>query len=205
MLPWTVSQLSIVWSNRSEKLKARLYSTFTAQDEAATKKALPVTAEDYENLCWYCAYLHHLSPFSKANSPAEYAITLDMDLKRGNVNHLLDLKVARRDITTIQKRHFKGDKFVIKGDNFLQWTFRTQFVRNANWKAGLFRHKTKWTVYNSPLELPISDIALIDYPDRDNKATLYILPISPRSVLIGRMEHGTPPPLLYTTDNNHLW
>jgi hypothetical protein len=180
------------------KIESQLQSTFTALDEAATKKALAVTTDIYENLCWYCAYLYHLSPFSKANSPAEYTITLDMDLERGNVNHLLDLKVTRRDITTIQKRHFKGDKFVIKGDNFLQWAFRTQFVRNAKWKAGLFRHNTKWTVYNSPLELPISDIALIDYPDRDNNTTLYILPISPRSVLIGRMEHGTPPPF-YTT------
>jgi hypothetical protein len=181
------------------KIENHLQFIFPALDEAANRNKLVVSREIYDNLCLYCAYLYHLSPFSKANSPAEYAIALNLDLEHRNVNHLLDLKVARRDITTIQKRHFKGDKLVISGDNFLQWTFRTQFVRNAIWKAALFRDNTKWTVYNSPLELPISDIALIDYPDRENKATLYILPISPHSVLIGRLEHGTPPPF-YTTD-----
>lgn len=59
----------------------------------------------------------------------------------------------------------------------------------------MFRHHTKWTVYNSPLELPISDIALVDMPVDD--ATLYILPISPNRVLIGRIKHGTPD---YMTD-----
>jgi hypothetical protein len=174
-------------------IENQLQQIYPVLDAAAKQEKLLVDMDIHKNLCLYCAYLYHLSPFSKANSPALYAMSLDLDLQHGNVQHLQELQMAERDISNMQKLHSQGWKFIVTGDNYLQWTFRVQFVRNANYKAKLFFENTKWTVYNSPIELPISDIALIDYPEA-NKATLFILPIAPQLVLIGRLEHGTPPP-----------
>lgn len=180
-------------------IENQLQFIYPVLDEAAKRDNLPIDANIYKHLCLYCAYLYHLSPFSKANSPAMYAVALDMDLQHGNVKHLQELKMAEHDISTMQQLHSQGWKFIVTGDNFLQWTFRVQFIRNTIYKAKLFLENTKWTVYNSPIELPISDIALIDYPE-PNKATLFILPIAPQLVLIGRLELGTPPPF-HTTDS----
>ena len=174
-------------------IENQLQFIYPVLDEAAKHDTLPVDAEIFKTLCMYCAYLYHLSPFSKANSPASYVISLDMDLLHGNVKHLQELKMAEQDISTMQKLHSQGWKFIVIGDNFLQWTFRVQFIRNAFYKAKLFLENTKWTIYNSPIELPISDIALVDYQE-SNKARLFILPIAPQLVLVGRLEYGTPPP-----------
>jgi hypothetical protein len=174
-------------------IENQLQYIYPALDEAAKRDKLPIDKEIYRNLCLYCAYLYHLSPFSKANSPALYVMSLDLDLQHGNVKHLQELKMTEPDISTMQRLHSQGWKFIVAADNYLLWTFRVQFIRNAIYKAKLFFENTKWTVYNSPIELPISDIALIDYPE-PNKATLFILPITPHLVLIGRLEHGTPPP-----------
>lgn len=180
------------------KIENQLKFVFPALDESAQRKSTTVSKEIYDNLCLYCSYLWHLSPFAKAKAPANYVIELDMDLKRGNVRKLRELGILENDITTIQRLHAEGKKFIFNEGNYLQWAFRVQFIHNAINKAAFFRNIAKWTVYNSPIELPISDIALVDYPE-SNKATLFILPTSPHLVLIGRIEHGTPPPF-YTND-----
>ena len=73
----------------------------------------------------------------------------------------------------------------------MQLVFRDQFVRKCKEQAARFRFETKWTVYHSPVELAISDIALIEYPG-GKEVTLYILPTSPNQVLIGQWSRGSP-------------
>lgn len=182
------------------KLENQLQFILPALDEAAEKKTVTLTEDLYKDFCFYCAYLWYLSPFAKAKAPANFVIGLDLALKNGNLNYLRELQIAEDEIQKMQKQHSEGYQFILKGQNYLQYAFRGEFIRHCKDKAAIFRYKTKWTVYNSPIdiELPISDIALVDYPE-SKKATLFILPISPHRVLIGRLELGSPPPF-HTTD-----
>jgi len=181
------------------KLESRLKCILPVLDRAAKNGAAKFNERLYRDFCFYCSYLWHLSPYAKAKATPEYVHQLDIDLKHGNVKHLQDLQVSEANIVMMQKLHADGYKFIIQGQNYMQWVFRTQFVRNTNKQAGIFRHFVQWKVYNSPIELPISDIALVDYPERGNAATLFILPLSPHLVLVGKLEYGTPMPY-YSTD-----
>ena len=186
--------LEISFSNLENKLQFIL----PALDEAAEKKTVTISEDLYKDFCFYCAYLWYLSPFAKAKAPANFVIELDLALKHGNLNYLRELQIAEDEIHKMQEQYSAGYQFILKGENYLQYAFRGEFIRHCKDQAAIFRYKTKWTVYNSPIELPISDIALIDYPE-SKKAQLFILPISPNRVLIGRLELGSPAPY-HTTD-----
>lgn len=181
------------------KLESKLQFIFPLLDEAAKNGSAKFDEELYKDFCFYCSYLWHLSPYAKAKASPEYVHQLDIDLKHGNVKHLQELQVSEEDIVKMKALHADGYKFIIQGKNYMQWVFRTQFVRNTNKQAGVFRHFVQWKVYNSPIELPISDIALVDYPERGGSATFFILPLSPLLVLVGKLEYGTPMPY-YSTD-----
>jgi len=162
-------------------------------DDATTRTATPVDEGIFNNLCFYCAYLWYLSPFAKAKAPANFVMQVDLCLKHGNTNFLRAINLSDERIKTMQQQYADGYRFILQGENYLQYAFRGEFVRNCRDKAAMFRYLTKWTVYNSPIELPIADIALVDYPESKN-VTLFMLPISPQRVLIGRLVGGTPPP-----------
>ncbi|MDB6122004.1 MAG: hypothetical protein JWQ71_997 [Pedosphaera sp.] len=172
------------------KVENKLWRLYPVLDAAAETEVTPVSEDNYNTLCEYCAYLWHLSPFAKAKAPADYVMQLNEDLKRGHVKNLQALGMTERDIATMQKLHAEGWKFILSGDNHLQFVFRIQTMRNVLFTALKFRRHVKWTVWNSPIGLPISDIALIDFPEKIDNAGLYILPISPHRVLIGKFEYG---------------
>jgi hypothetical protein len=180
-------------------LENKLQFILPALDNAATCRSTTIQEELYKDFCFYCAYLFHLSPFAKAKAPADFVMQLDMDLRHHNLTLLRELQFTDNAIAMMLTKHSEGYKFIIKGENYLQLVFRLQFVKNCRYRAMHFRNYTKWTVYNSPVELPISDIALIDIPE-SKAAQLFILPICPHRVLIGRSECGSPPPF-YTTDS----
>jgi hypothetical protein len=72
----------------------------------------------------------------------------------------------------------------------LQLIYRIQFQRCYAGDFSLFRHNAKWTICNSPIELPLADVALIDLPVHAHNATCYVLPIAPRLLLKGWIEWG---------------
>ena len=179
-------------------LENQLQFILPALDGGAERAETKFPEDVYHNLCFYCAYLWYLSPFAKAKAPANFVTELDLNLRDSNLDYLRQRGMPEDNIRTMKAQHKKGYRFVLEGENYLQFVFRDQFVSHCRDQAALFRYKTKWTVYNSPIELPISDVALVDFPESAT-VTLYILPISPNRVLIGRLLQGSPPPY-HSTD-----
>ena len=179
-------------------LESKLIELLPALDDAAERNSISFPEDQYNTLCFYCAYLWYLSPFLKAAAPVNFVNELDVNLKNNNWDYLRKRGMPEDVIARMKAQYEQGYKFILAGENYLQFVFRDQFIRNCREKATHFRYRTKWTVYNSPIELPISDIALIDMPE-PNVAVLYILPIAPNRVLIGRSPLGSPPPY-YSTE-----
>ena len=173
-----------------KKLENSLPKTLAALDDAATKTTTILDAKVYEHLCWYCAFLWQMSPFAKAASPVNFVTQLELDLKHGNVDMLKALGHSERNIAEIKKHYAAGHRFIITGRNFLQLVYRIQFAERCKATYSQFRHSTKWTVYNSPIELPISDIAMAQYQDMITRTVVYILPIAPKLVLFGALKLG---------------
>lgn len=174
------------------KLENQLRFILPALDNAAERAQTPFPKDLYHELCCYCAYLYYLSPFAKAKAPAQFVSKLKCNVQKGNWDYLRRLGMPEHTVQTMKTQFESGSHFMLEGDNYLQYVFRDQFLNSCREQAQLFRSKTKWTVYNSPVELPISDIALVDFPESQT-ATLYILPISPNRVLVGRFAHASPP------------
>ena len=166
-----------------KELEQVLPKTLDALDDIAANGSKLLTADIFEHLCWYCAFIWHMCPFKKAVSQLDFTMQLDLDLKSGKVDMLKAIGIKDSHIEVLQKHHAEGNKSVIVGKHYLQMVYRIQFRQNCEWTHKQFKHYTKWTVYNSPIELPISDHALIQY--QLNKAIVSVLPISPTSVLIG--------------------
>ena len=172
-------------------LEDQLQFVWPALDDAALWAETRFPEAVYHTLCFYCAYLWYLSPFAKAKAPAEFVRELDLNLQNGNWEYLRQRGIPEDEIQREKAEYEKGYKFVLEGENYLQLVFRDQFVRKCKEQAARFRFETKWTVYHSPVELAISDIALIEYPG-GKEVTLYILPTSPNQVLIGQWSRGSP-------------
>jgi hypothetical protein len=173
------------------KIESAFPLTLKALDDAATRSISVLPVNLYENLFWYCAYVWRISPFAKAKAPGEFVMQLDSDLKNQKTNLLQAIGIPEGDINTIQQLHANGVKFILRGDDYLQVVYRIQFVRRCREDYWWFRHFAKWTICNSPIELPISDIALVQYFDRALDTTFYLLPISPNLILIGSIKTGT--------------
>ena len=175
------------------KVESKLHDVFPVLDNAAESETTMVPEPIYDTLCWYCAHLWHLSPFAKAKAPANFVMQLNMDLKHGNLRPLQEFGVTAWDTCQILAMHMNGHRFILYGDDFHQWAFRVQCVKGIADRFMMFKHNVKWTVYNSPIELPISDVALIDMPE-SKEVHSFILPISPNKVLIGRILNGKQTP-----------
>jgi hypothetical protein len=173
-------------------LENKLPSIMPALDAAAEQTETQFPEDDYHTLCFYCAYLWYLSPFAKATAPTAFVMELDSNLGIGNWDYLRQRGKPEDEIQRMKTQYDNGFRFILQGENYMQILFRDQFVRKCKEQAAYFRYRTEWTVYNSPLELPISDIAVVDYPE-SKTVTRYILPISPSRVLIGRFHLGSPP------------
>jgi hypothetical protein len=162
----------------------------SALGNAATKSTTQFDIEVYEHLCWYCAFLWNMSPFGKVKALVNFVVQLDMDLKRGNVELLKALGHTPHNIAAIQKLYAEGYRFIITGKNYLQLVYRIQFAQTCRFTYLSFRHNTKWTVFNSPIELPISDMAFVQYHEQKANVMLSLLPISPNLVLVGNQPMG---------------
>ena len=171
------------------KVESDLPTTLAALDAAAQNPTTKLPVDVYENLCWYCAFLWRISPFAKAKAPAEFVIQINMDLEHGRCDLLRQvLGVSENDMKQIQSAFTRGKKVIIDSQDFLQLIYRIQCVLRCKEDFVRFRHFTKWVVYNSPVELPISDIALVQVGFKD--VTVYLLPVSPHQLLAGTIRHG---------------
>ncbi len=170
-----------------KKIEDKLPAILEALEGIADKISTKLDEEIYKNLFWYCAFLWNMSPFAKAAAPINFVNQLMMNLKLGNVETLKKLGHTEANISAILKFSAAGYKFIITGKNYLQLVYRLQFAPSCESTFMQFRYIAKWTLFNSPIELPISDIAIVQYPDPKSKKTWYVLPISPKLVLVGSL------------------
>ena len=148
--------------------------------------------EIFENLCWYCAFIKRISPFAKAAAPVDFVFQLDKDLEQGSDEILREvLQFPEHAIQFLRREHAAGKKLIINSQNFLQAVYRIKFRRKYGFDYSTFRYNTKWTVCHSPIEMPISDVALTQIPAPVHNAVFYGLPIAPNLLLKGQVNQGT--------------
>jgi hypothetical protein len=160
-------------------------------DAVAAGGDAELPTEAFDNLMWYCAYLWRMSPFAKAAAPVEFVRQLDLDLDKGDTEILSAVGIQQSDIREIQSLHARGVKFVINATDYLQLVYRIQFVRKCKYDFRDLRYFPKWTLYRSPIELPLSDVAFFKFFDRPSETFLNVLPLAPQTVLVGTVKART--------------
>jgi hypothetical protein len=168
-------------------LEDKLPETLAALDNASKAKETALEPDIYHRMCLYCAFLWEMSPFIKLAAPVHFVVQLMLDLSYKNIDLLDALGVKDEDIAIIIQHHLNGGKFVLtgrNGKNYRQLAYRLQFSKQLAAMYEIYRFHTKWSVARSPIELPIGDMAVINYNLTTN-IRRSILPISPHAILIG--------------------
>jgi hypothetical protein len=174
------------------KVETKLPTTLTALDAAAQKSKTELPLDIYESFCWYCAFLWRLSPFAKAKAPADFVFQLNLELDKGKTDLLKNVVgLSEHHIAIVQQEHKKGKKVIIDSKDFIQLVYRIQFTLRCKEDFVWFRHFVKWKLWNSPIDFPISDMAVVQSYWEAHKTNAYILPISPRLLLVGTIAVGT--------------
>jgi serine/threonine protein kinase len=120
----------------------------------------------------------------------EVVCQLDMDLGKEQTDLLTCLGINESDSRSIVNLHANGMKFIFRGSHYLQLLYRVQFVRKCKEDFMRLRYFTKWTLYCSPLELPLSDVAFFQFFDQGSRTHVHVLPLAPQLVLVGTAESG---------------
>jgi hypothetical protein len=165
--------------------------TLAALDKAAKKPTAELPAEVYENMCWYCAFLFCMSPFAKAKAPADFLLKIHYDLTNQKTEVLeKEWNIQAEEIEYYKRELALGKKLIFDAENYLQYLFRVQFIQQCRGKRKDFRYLYSWTVYNSPIDLPLSDIALVELHFEKESFVKCVLPIGPRLLLMGKVRTG---------------
>jgi hypothetical protein len=94
------------------------------------------------------------------------------------------LEIPKETIDAWRQECALGRKVIIESENGLQLLYRFQFRRTYALDYTQFL-SSNWTISNSPIELPMSDVGLVPIHLTDHKANHYLLPISPNLLLEG--------------------
>jgi hypothetical protein len=166
------------------KVESILPKTFEALECAANRSSTELPKATYENLCLYCAFLKRTSLFAKPGAVVSFLGQINMELEKGEFYLLRELKVPDQVVAQFREGYSRGGRIIIESENVLQTVYRLQFERLLQLNLMEFLN-CDWTISNSPVDLPMSDIGLIQIHLIKLKAIQYILPIGPRIVLDG--------------------
>jgi hypothetical protein len=166
------------------KVESGLRKTFKALEEAARKPSTHLAPAIYENMCWYCAFLKGVALFSKPGAVVSFVFQINWELENGKHDLLRQLNISKEIIDAWRRECALGRKVIIESENGLQLLYRFQFRRTYALDYGQFL-STNWSISNSPIELPMSDVGLVPIHLRDQKANHYLLPIGPNLLLEG--------------------
>jgi hypothetical protein len=166
------------------KVESGLRDTFKALEEAARKPSTELPSVIYTNMCWYCAFLKLIAPFQKLGAVVSFVFQINWELENGHNSLLQELNIPKEIVDGWRKECAAGRKVIVESENILQLLYRFQFRRSYEGDYSQFI-STKWTISNSPIELPMSDVGLVPMHLTDHKANYYILPIGPNLVLEG--------------------
>jgi hypothetical protein len=166
------------------KVESGLRKTFKTLEEAASEPSTQLAPAIYENMCLYCAFLKGVALCSKPGAVVGLVVQINWELENGKHDLLRHFDIPKDIIDTWRRECALGRKVIIESENGLQLLYRFQFRRTYALDYSQFLH-TKWTVSNSPIELPMSDVGLVPIHLTDHKANHYLLPIGPKLLLEG--------------------
>lgn len=165
-------------------VESRLPKLFRALEEAVKGPATELTEEAYKDLCKYCAFLKLVAPYAKPGAVAAFLFQLNWELERPEKSLLRDLQIPEATIAAWTKEYKLGNRVIIESENILQLLYRRQFNR-LYYLDALHLEAAHWTIFSSPIELPISDVGLVPIGVADLRVNAYLLPISPNLLLRG--------------------
>jgi hypothetical protein len=166
------------------KVESRLPKTFDALQEAAKNQSTELPPEIYENLHKYCTLLNLTALFSKPGAVVSFVFHINWELQKGTRTFLRKLEIPEEVIAVWQKEHTLGRRVIVESENVLQSLYQFQFKRSKNPDYDTFR-LNKWTICNSPIELPVSDVGIVPISLPAHEVVCHILPIGPKLVLKG--------------------
>jgi len=170
------------------KVETRLPKTLRALEQACTQPKTEFPKSVYENWCLYCAFLKRTSLFAKPGAVVSFLAQLNMELEKGSYYLFRELGVPQEQINKFREGYASGGRLIIESENVIQLVYRIQFERMLNLDFTEFVN-CEWTVSESPIELPMSDIGLVQIQLIGHKAIQYLLPIGPNMVLDGIFYH----------------
>lgn len=188
------------------KIESGLPKTLMALEAAVKRPMTELPQAIYENMCWYCAFLKGMAPYSKPGAVVSFIIQLNMELESGSISLLRELNIPERTINELRRQIAMGRKVIVESKNLLQLLYRFQFRRSHGIDYNQFL-STKWTVSRSPIELSMSDVGLVPMFLEEHKANHYLLPIGPNLLLEGvycyEMSKNSSRPVIRGMDLTH--
>lgn len=166
------------------KVESCLPKTLNALVEAAKTSLTELPSDIYENLYKYCALLNLTALFSKPGAVVSFVFHINWELQNGTSGFLGELGIPEELIAIWKKEYALGRRVIVESENILQSLYQYQFKRSQNSAYSKFR-SNRWTICNSPVELPISDVALVPLSLPEHKAICHILPVGRNLLLKG--------------------
>jgi hypothetical protein len=167
------------------QVESHLPKTFRALERAATiRGTTTLDPKVYENIGRYCTMLKLSSPAAKAGAVASITIQVNWEVENDKRSLLRELEVPEEVITRWKHELALGRRLIVETGNIAQWAFRLHYARICDVQFAEFL-RSDWTISESPIDLPISDIGLVPIHLTDLKANQYLLPISPKLLLEG--------------------
>lgn len=172
------------------KVESDLPDVLAALEDAASRPSTELHSNIYHNMCLYCAFLWHTSPFAKATAVLNFISQIELDFRRGKSDPLVELGFSQDSIEGFRNAVAQGQRIILHSKEPLQLVYRIQLNQSIPWTYRMFRGTVEWTIFNSPVELPISDIALVQLRLISEKVVFYVLPIGPKLLLSGKISEG---------------
>lgn len=166
------------------RVESLLPKTFKALEAAAYQDSSELPLKIYNNLREYCAFLKLSSLFGKASAAVSFLTQLNMELERGRYSLWHELKTPQTIIDGFRKEYEDGGRVIIEAKNVLQLIYRLQFERLLDISYAEMAG-ADWTIGVSPIDLPMSDIGLVQVELHSYQAKHFLLPVGQRLLLEG--------------------
>jgi len=170
------------------RVESLLPKTFKALEAAAYQESTELPETIFKNLRDYCTFLKLSSPFSKASAVVSFLTQLNIELERGKYSLWREIKTPQNIIDGFRKEYASGGRVIMEAKNLLQLIYRLQFERTLDVNYAEMAN-TDWTIAVPTVDLPMSDIGLVQVQLDSYKAKYYLLPIGPRFLLEGIFYH----------------
>lgn len=171
-------------------IESNLPRTLKEIDAAANRDFTELPQKVYENLCWYLSFLKGTAPYAKPGAVVSFLFQLNFELKNGLNSLLGELNLPNETIFELRRQRSMDRWVIIESENLLQLVYRVQFKRHYQLDYSSFI-STKWTIANSPIEIPISDAGLVPMLIKAEAANHYLLPIRHDLILEGILFHDS--------------